>query len=484
MGNKASTQSNLIKEKLDYFSDNERQNIEILLKKLSDDSSNVEFQKHPFWPRLPQELQKGLLAFMQANSPASKNPPTLDSPVSAFGLIESARLLTKVSTFEKADAAFQLASLSCSSLRSFVEIISYLGVQEWWRGSGRNRDNFGDCNSENIALSRLVDYILVSYKLKPDIPEEEVEQEAMCWKRNCENAIPQINEFQDWFESTFSFRVLFLLIFRQLFFGRFGKEGPNLPAEGDLKHGVYEGVIAPPLLSPFKTSFSEIITPYDYFLLVAYLPPNCRQVNFPHQLLFSSRRDGASFTAFTNAIIDAGSTLLVVKDKNGKVFGGFADADWEQRPNFYGNQKNFLFTLDPLRLYRTSSYNTNFQYLNFGAQTLPNGLGMGGQLDYFGLWIASDFLHGHSKAGPLCSTYNSPCLATNQDFLVDDVEVWLVRPTDKDPTQMARKVKRSILDSNPEAMEILEMATNRKMYSKDVRDSKESEDEKEESDVK
>lgn len=38
--------------------------------------------------------------------------------------------------------------------------------------------------------------------------------------------------------------------------------------------------------------------------------------------------------------------------------------------------------------------------------------GMGGQIEnYFGLWIASDFEHGHSKAHPLCSTFGSPRLS-------------------------------------------------------------------------
>ena len=48
---------------------------------------------------------------------------------------------------------------------------------------------------------------------------------------------------------------------------------------------------------------------------------------------------------------------------------------------------------------------------------------MGGQLDYFGLWIsAKDFMHGHSKAGPRCSTYDSPQLSKRQEFRIDEME--------------------------------------------------------------
>lgn len=53
---------------------------------------------------------------------------------------------------------------------------------------------------------------------------------------------------------------------------------------------------------------------------------------------------------------------------------------------------------------------------------------MGGQLDYFGLWISGNYGHGHSKAHPLCSTYNSPRLSEEEEFAIDLVEVWGVGP--------------------------------------------------------
>lgn len=50
------------------------------------------------------------------------------------------------------------------------------------------------------------------------------------------------------------------------------------------------------------------------------------------------------------------------------------------------------------------------------------GLGMGGQFDYSGLWIQSDFQQGHSKAGPVCTTYQSPQLAPDENFYIDEIE--------------------------------------------------------------
>ena len=50
--------------------------------------------------------------------------------------------------------------------------------------------------------------------------------------------------------------------------------------------------------------------------------------------------------------------------------------------------------------------------------------GMGGQLDYFGLWLSADFGKGHSKAKPKCTTYSSPRLSAQEEFEVDVLELW------------------------------------------------------------
>lgn len=51
---------------------------------------------------------------------------------------------------------------------------------------------------------------------------------------------------------------------------------------------------------------------------------------------------------------------------------------------------------------------------------------MGGQHDYFGLWLDSDFGRGHSRARPTCTTYGSPQLSAEEDFSLDSMEVWAV----------------------------------------------------------
>lgn len=58
------------------------------------------------------------------------------------------------------------------------------------------------------------------------------------------------------------------------------------------------------------------------------------------------------------------------------MFGGFALEHWKQKPEFYGSEGCFLFSLQPeMAVHRPSNLNQNFMYFNYGMETLPNGLG-------------------------------------------------------------------------------------------------------------
>ncbi|KAF8927430.1 hypothetical protein BGZ52_004466 [Haplosporangium bisporale] len=184
------------------------------------------------------------------------------------------------------------------------------------------------------------------------------------------------------------------------------------------------------------------------------------------KLLFSSKTSGASFSTLLQKVSYQGPTLVIMKDEDGYIFGAYADQDWEQGPKFYGTDRSFLFTIRPtFRIYRPTRVNNNFQYLDSGTKTLPNGMGFGGQLRYFGLWLASDFQSGQSAAEPYCSTYQSPRLSKQQNFKLEEMEVWQVHPS---TIEREDTPKHSAMDAHPDAVALLEMA-NRKMYSKDVR---------------
>ncbi|XP_076126155.1 MTOR-associated protein MEAK7 isoform X1 [Alosa pseudoharengus] len=210
----------------------------------------------------------------------------------------------------------------------------------------------------------------------------------------------------------------------------------------------------------------------DVPLLLFLAPLLPTGTSAPWRLLFSTHLHGESFTRLVSGCKGRGPTVLLLRDTKGHVFGGFASHSWEIRPQFQGDSRCFLFSVSPcMRVYTCTGYNQHYMYLNQGQQTMPNGLGMGGQHGYFGLWLDSDFGRGHSRARPKCTTYGSPQLSAEEDFSVDALELWAVS---EPPEQEQDENKRSILDVDPEVQAMMEMA-GKTLHSQGLREPEEDE---------
>lgn len=237
------------------------------------------------------------------------------------------------------------------------------------------------------------------------------------------------------------------------------------------------GRAAPTLLPPcIDTPWKELRCLLDLPTVMFLAPQLPDRYSAPWRQVFSTQLHGESFTRMVTGLMKRGPTLLLIKDTKGHVFGGFASQDWEMKPQFQGDSRCFLFTVNPsLRVYNTTGYNQNFMYLNQNQQTMPNGLGMGGQHDYFGLWLDCDFGRGHSRARPKCTTYGSPQLSADEDFTVDTVEVWAVGKLPEPEEDEEGQTKKSILDVDPEVQAIMEM-TGKTLHSQGLREPEEDED--------
>ncbi|XP_069312791.1 MTOR-associated protein MEAK7 isoform X1 [Eulemur rufifrons] len=199
--------------------------------------------------------------------------------------------------------------------------------------------------------------------------------------------------------------------------------------------------------------FESILDVLSVTYVNSHLP---RERQHRWRLLFSSELHGQSFSQLCGHITHRGPCVAVLEDHDGHVFGGFASCSWEVKPQFQGDNKCFLFSIAPrMAVYTHTGYNDHYMYLNHGQQTIPNGLGMGGQHHYFGLWVDVDFGKGHSKAKPTCTTYNSPQLSAKEHFRFDKMEVWAVG--DPSESELA-KSNKSILDVDPEARALLEIS--------------------------
>lgn len=149
------------------------------------------------------------------------------------------------------------------------------------------------------------------------------------------------------------------------------------------------------------------------------------------RLLFTTARDGCSFTRFVGLTTHRAPCLLVIRDSTGAIFGGFAASPLAVAPQFAGSYGSFLFSLSPgaPAVHRASGDSPNLVYLNAGMDVLPNGLAFGGNLEalFFGLWLRDDLETGRSN-GPCQAYSNSPCLASATEFKVDEIEASVPRP--------------------------------------------------------
>ena len=224
--------------------------------------------------------------------------------------------------------------------------------------------------------------------------------------------------------------------------------------------------LLPALPRDTRTSVSAL----EAAFLAAQLPHELRHVWRP---LFNTDTHGESFSKLAGAITRQGPTIIIIWDEAGNVFGGFATDPWKMGPKFYGKQESFLFHLHPkMNVYDTTPFNTNYQYFNLKQKTMPNGLGMGGQLEYFGFWIDNEF--GILKTSPSCSTYHSPQLAETEGK-IRRLEVFGVGELKDDDLEGGP----SVLDMDPEAQAVLEMM-GKTFHSKVIREVDEDQERKRE----
>lgn len=143
------------------------------------------------------------------------------------------------------------------------------------------------------------------------------------------------------------------------------------------------------------------------------------------KLLYHSSFNGLSFNTFLgNISSDEGPTVLIIKDKEGYIYGGYASEPWERHGDFYGDMKSFLFQLYPkAAIFRPTGANTNLQWcaVNFSSNNIPNGIGFGGQANHFGLFLSASFEQGHTFS---CTTFGSPSLSKTNKIQPEVIECW------------------------------------------------------------
>lgn len=180
-------------------------------------------------------------------------------------------------------------------------------------------------------------------------------------------------------------------------------------------------------------------------LITDYLPMIFRvSGNVEWVLAYTPKAHGVSLQTFYRTLEPHETTVLLVRDASSHVFGGFCTQPWAPGGlrGFFGSGEAFVFSFGKvngpsacaategslqLRCHTWCGETTNqcFQYadneyfaMGGGADSSSGGSGR------HALAIKDDFLHGFSFKS---RTFHSPPLASQEEFVVDDIEVWVLQ---------------------------------------------------------
>lgn len=66
--------------------------------------------------------------------------------------------------------------------------------------------------------------------------------------------------------------------------------------------------------------------------------------------------------------------------------------------------------------------------VNFSSDSIPNGIGFGGRVNHFGLFVSASFDQGETFE---CTTFGSPCLSKTNRVELEVIECWGVGQQEK-----------------------------------------------------
>ncbi|XP_036438177.1 nuclear receptor coactivator 7 isoform X1 [Colossoma macropomum] len=149
--------------------------------------------------------------------------------------------------------------------------------------------------------------------------------------------------------------------------------------------------------------------------LAARLP--ARVQGYPWRLAYSTVVHGTSLkTLYRNLGEVDCPVLLVIKDMDNQVFGAFSTHPFRVSEHYYGTGETFLYTFSPeIKMFCWTGENSYFVKGNLDSLQIGGG---GGHL---GLWLDADLYHGTTSK---CSTFNNQPLSSQQDFTIQNLEVW------------------------------------------------------------
>ncbi|XP_026800016.3 oxidation resistance protein 1 isoform X1 [Pangasianodon hypophthalmus] len=166
--------------------------------------------------------------------------------------------------------------------------------------------------------------------------------------------------------------------------------------------------------------------------LSSELPP--RTVGHSWRLAYSTSKHGASLkTLYRKLSASDSPVLLLIRDDNEQVFGGFLSHPLHPSDTFYGTGETFLFLLHPRYkqfhskpgiIQDTRKKIESFRWTGENSFFIKGDLdsfAIGGGSGHFGLWLDESLYVGRSSP---CYTFNNCSLSEKSDFRVLELEAW------------------------------------------------------------
>jgi len=140
------------------------------------------------------------------------------------------------------------------------------------------------------------------------------------------------------------------------------------------------------------------------------------------KLLFSTSVHGTSLLTFYKHLDRKAPTILVIRDTDGHLFGGFSSQPWHISKTFFGTGESFLFSLMPN--FAVYTWTGADDYYCIGNRDFL-AMGGGGTSGRYGLWLDSELSAGTSEVS---KTFLNRRLSLNEEFTCAVVEVYAIVP--------------------------------------------------------
>uniref|UniRef100_A0A3P9JXU8 TLDc domain-containing protein n=1 Tax=Oryzias latipes TaxID=8090 RepID=A0A3P9JXU8_ORYLA len=166
---------------------------------------------------------------------------------------------------------------------------------------------------------------------------------------------------------------------------------------------------------PMLMDSSQLLEDTHIEKLACSLP--ARVQGYPWRLVYSTEKHGSSLKTLYRNVADVDSpVLLVIRDMDYQIFGGFSTHPFRVSEHCYGTGETFLYSFCPeLKVYRWTGENSYF------VKGDIDSLHMGGGGGHLGLWLDADLFRGTTTR---CATFNNQPLSFQQDFSIHSLEVW------------------------------------------------------------